>query len=270
MSSCPTLPKAAEAPSAESVFFAGNGGLRIAYEAIGDGEPLVLIPGYSQSRRAWELAGFVREFAARGRMVILIDPRGHGQSDKPHAPSAYADNLLGSDVTAVLDRLGIGKADLLGYSRGGTIAIATAIAHPERVRRLALGGSHPYAEDMSAFRNAVAPGLGNWIGVIEANAGPLPCAAREMFLANDVEALRAAVADDRPDLSAELAARAIPTLLYAGSEDSLAPCARRFAAATGADFLELPDLNHFQAFFAVDAVVAAVERLDRLLADGKP
>jgi len=78
-----------------------------------------------------------------------------------------------------------------------------------------------------------------------------------MFLANDVQALRAAVAEDRPDFSAELAALPIPTVLYAGSRDPVAAAANRFAAETGAGYFELQGLNHFEAFFAVEPVLAA-------------
>ena len=238
-----------------SVAFADSQGVQIAFEVVGEGDPIVLVPGFSQSRQAWKDAGHVEALLARGRQVILIDPRGHGDSDKPRDPSAYRPELLASDVVAVLDRLAIEQADLLGYSRGGAIAIAAAIAHPERLRRVIVGGAHPYAEDMTPFRRAIGPGLENWIGTIERNVGPLPDSARAMFLANDPEALRAAVAADRADVSAELAESGVPVLFYVGERDPRAHDVRRFVADFGGAFVELPELNHFEAFFAIDPVV---------------
>jgi pimeloyl-ACP methyl ester carboxylesterase len=252
------LPKVA---AQASTSFVQSDAIRIAYEVVGEGDPIVLIPGFSQSRVAWKAAGFVDAFVARGRQVILLDPRGHGESDKPHEPSAYRLELLATDLTAVLDELEIDQVDLLGYSRGGATAIATAIYRPARVRSIIVGGAHPYAEDMGPFRDAVAAGIDGWISVIESNVGPLPTDARAMFLANDATALRAAVAIDRPNLARELVASGVPALFYAGSEDPRAEAARRFADTTTATYVELDGLNHFQAFFATTLVVEAAEQL---------
>lgn len=247
------------------VQYARSDGYRIAYEIIGEGEPLAVIPGFSQSADAWKQTGHVDAFVASGRKVILIDPRGHGSSDKPHDPEAYRFDVVADDVVAVLDSIGIGRADLIGYSRGGWIAMATAILHPQRVRAVIAGGAHPYAEDMSLFRQAIAGGLRDWIGLIETNAGPLPAEARSMIMANDVDALRAAVSGDRRDRSRALAESGVQVLLYAGSEDRRAGPTRKFAReAPNARFTELPGLNHFQAFFAVAPVVALVERVGTL------
>lgn len=240
---------------------ADNDGVRIAYEVIGEGDPIVLIPGFSQSRRVWRDAGFVNALVSRGRRVILVDPRGHGESDKPHDPSAYQLDVLADDIVAVLDAADVQRADLLGYSRGGAISIATAVHHPSRVRSIVAGGAHPYEEDMTPFRDAIADGLHGWISVIESKVGLLPQDARAMFLANDERALRAAVAQDRPDLAEDLAASGVPALFYAGSDDPRAVAARRFANDTTASYLELDGLNHFQAFFAKTPVIEAVEHL---------
>lgn len=248
-----------------STTFAQNDGVRIAFEVIGEGEPIVLIPGFSQSRLDWKDAGFVDAFVARGRQVVLIDPRGHGDSGKPHEPDGYRRELLASDIIAVLNQLKIRKADMLGYSRGGANVIAVALHAPNRVRSVTLGGSHPFAQNMGFFRDIVADGLDRWVAVIEKSVGPLPGAARARFLANDVEALRAAVASDRSDLSAALRATGIPVLLYAGTSDPLHEPAQRYAEDGTALFLALPGLNHMQAFFAVEPVVEAVEKMRETL-----
>src|ERR1700752_4618190 len=95
--------------------FASNNGVRIHYETIGEGRPLVLHHGTSGSGADWIDLGFVSALRA-GRQLILIDSRGHGQSDKPHDPAAYDLALRVADVVSVLDQLGHQKADFLGYS----------------------------------------------------------------------------------------------------------------------------------------------------------
>lgn len=259
----------ASPPDAPLTSYAVHNGVRIAYEVSGEGEPLVLIPGISQSRGAWEAAGFVEAFVRSGRKVITVDPRGHGDSDKPHDPAAYEANLVADDIISVLDALRIEKADLLGYSRGGWIAMSTAIRYPRRVRLVVAGGAHPYAEDLAPFRRAFSGELEQWVALIERRVGALPENARAMFLANDVHALRAAVAADRADVSRALVNSGVSLLLYAGSEDPRAPLALRFAQSTPrAEYLEIPGQDHFQAFFNPDRVAEAVDMRLRELAQG--
>ncbi len=67
--------------------YADNEGVRIFYEVVGDGPPLVLQHGMMMSLRRWSMAGYVDALKSKYRL-ILIDARGHGQSDKPHDPAA--------------------------------------------------------------------------------------------------------------------------------------------------------------------------------------
>jgi pimeloyl-ACP methyl ester carboxylesterase len=166
-----------------------------------------------------------------------------------------------ADVIAVLDVLSIGTADVLGYSMGGAIAMAAVAQYPDRCRAAIVGGAQPYGQSMAVYRNALREGLDGWIEIIERYVGELPDEARAMFLRNDVVALRAAVADDRPDLSRDLAAVANPLLFYAGSHDPVHDAALAFAGTFGRPFASLWGLNHMQAFFAVDDVVAAAQTL---------
>ena len=143
-------------------------GLRIAYEVVGDGNPLMLVPGFSQSRGDWKQTGLVEAFVNAGRKVILVDPRGHGSSDKPHDPAAYRSAAVATDLIAVMDRLEIAVADVLGYSRGAWIAIATAIHHPERVRAVIGGGCASVRrghEQFSCRRKQRARAVGQAVGV---------------------------------------------------------------------------------------------------------
>jgi pimeloyl-ACP methyl ester carboxylesterase len=242
--------------------YAESDGLQIAYEVHGNGAPIMLIPGFTQSRDAWKISGHVAALVNAGWRVILIDPRGHGASDKPHDPAAYGVDAVVRDIVALLNKLQIGTVVLVGYSRGSWVAMATAIRFPHRVRAVIAGGAHPYAEDMSAFRNAIAGGLDHWIDLLESRTGSLSPDARAMVLANDPRALHRIVANDREDLSTDLARSGIPVLLYSGSNDPRSAAARQFAATTpSADFVEVQDLDHFQGFFAVEPVVTLAERV---------
>lgn len=73
---------------------------------------------------------------AEDRRVILIDHRSHGLS--PLASGRYDIEDVADDVVGILDEIGVGEVDVVGYSMGGTIAQALAGRHPGRVRRLAL------------------------------------------------------------------------------------------------------------------------------------
>jgi pimeloyl-ACP methyl ester carboxylesterase len=95
----------------------GQDGARVYFEDEGDdGAPVILHDGFADSvedLREWALADAL---ASEGFRVILADHRGHGRSDKPHDPAAYAMPLRVADAVAILDRLGIARADFVGRS----------------------------------------------------------------------------------------------------------------------------------------------------------
>jgi pimeloyl-ACP methyl ester carboxylesterase len=121
-----------------------SGGFELAYDDIGDkewGRPVVLLHGYASNRtEGWRRMGWYGAFERKRIRVLGLDWRGHGDSAKPHHPQAYAREQMVGDVFALLDRLGIGRADLFGYSMGARLAIHAALAQPDRVPDLILGG----------------------------------------------------------------------------------------------------------------------------------
>jgi pimeloyl-ACP methyl ester carboxylesterase len=244
-------------------------GTRIAYEVVGDGAPLVLLHGFTESHEIWREVGYVEGLQRSGRRLILIDCRGHGGSGKPHEPREYSALNCADDVVAVLDRLHIARTDVFGHSMGGAIGFALAALHPTRVRGLIVIGAHPLAQDMSSYRNAIDSGMARWIQILEHEAGPLSEAARRRQFANDVSALRACVAKDRPDRSAFLASSRASILAIAGALDPLRPLIERFANEHGAEYVELDNLGHVAAFLAVDKVLARVETFVERLATGE-
>jgi pimeloyl-ACP methyl ester carboxylesterase len=122
--------------------FVVNQGVRIHYETIGNGPVLVMHHGTSGSGADWIDRGYVDALKA-DHQVILPDARGHGQSGKPHDPTAYDLALRTSDVVSILDELEIHKADYFGYSLGGWIGFGLAKHAPDRFRSFIFGGAHP-------------------------------------------------------------------------------------------------------------------------------
>ena len=125
---------------------ANNDGIRIHYHVEGSGPPVVLHAGFTVDMHAWYEWGYVDALKSEYQL-ILVDPRGHGQSDKPHDPAAYEMALRAGDVIAVLDDLGIGQTHYLGYSMGGRIGFDIAKLASTRLRSLMIGGSNPFASN---------------------------------------------------------------------------------------------------------------------------
>lgn len=118
-----------------------SNGVSIHYEDFGgEGRPLVLLHGFGADLRLnWVATKWVETLTPL-RRVIAIDARGHGLSDKPHDPAAYAGDTPANDVIALLDHLGIEKADLFGYSMGGHTSLRLLAAHRERFHSVVIGG----------------------------------------------------------------------------------------------------------------------------------
>jgi pimeloyl-ACP methyl ester carboxylesterase len=109
----------------------GAGSLTLSGESAGEGPPVVLLHGLSATRR--HVVQGSRHLIRRGYRLIAYDARGHGASD-PAARYEYAD-LVG-DLAAVLDRLELERAALVGSSMGAATALAFALDHPDRVPAL--------------------------------------------------------------------------------------------------------------------------------------
>jgi len=120
------------------VSFAANGDVRIAYEAGGEGEPVLLVHGLGYDRRGW---GSLPDLLAQEHFVLLVDNRGVGESDFPPGPYTVAE--MASDAVAVLDAAAIERAHVLGVSLGGYIAQEIALSYPGRVDRLVLCSTSP-------------------------------------------------------------------------------------------------------------------------------
>ena len=242
--------------------YADNRGIRIHYRVEGEGSPLVLQHGFTQSIDDWYEFGYVDAFK-RDYRLILVDARGHGQSDKPHDLCAYGLDKWVTDITSVVDAMGVAKAHFWGYSMGGWIGFGMAKYAHDRVDRLVIGGSHPYARDQSPARQFFRAHLGDsndeFISALENRFGARVSTARKARLrAVDREAWLA-LSQDRPELSDILAGMRMPTCLYAGDADPLCPQAKAASQLIpGAVFFSLPGLTHPGAFQNLDLVLPRV------------
>jgi 3-oxoadipate enol-lactonase len=118
--------------------YAQVGDIKLYYEVQGDGPPIVLIPGLGADTR---LFANVVPLLATTHQVVMLDPRGGGQSDKPKGQ--YSIEQMAEDVAGLFGTLGIASADVVGYSMGGKIALQLAAGHPELVDHLVLGATAP-------------------------------------------------------------------------------------------------------------------------------
>jgi len=119
-------------------------GININYKVEGQGEPLVMIMGFTANRSSWmpQIPFFKKYYR-----VITFDNRGVGKSDKP--PGPYSTKMMADDTVRLMDLLGIEKAHIMGASMGGMIAQELAINYPQRVMKLVLACTYACQDETS-------------------------------------------------------------------------------------------------------------------------
>lgn len=118
-------------------------GTNIHYELIGEGPPLVLQHGLLSDLGSWKRRGYVAALK-NSFQLILVDSRGHGESDKPDESEAYELRARVTDLATVLNQLDINQAHYMGYSMGGWMGYGIAIYMPQRFKSLIIGGFGPF------------------------------------------------------------------------------------------------------------------------------
>jgi len=120
-------------------------GINLYYESYGRGQPIVFIPGTGFAGNVWIESQ--AEELARSHQVIVHDPRGCGRST--HAKGVYTIDVMGNDVVALLEHLGLPHAHVIGHSMGGRIGLSIALNFPGKVKSLiiAAGGSGPAGKE---------------------------------------------------------------------------------------------------------------------------
>ncbi len=227
-------------------------GVQIAYidvppEGHDRGEPILLIHGFASNHRVnWVNPRWVETLTHSGRRVVAFDNRGHGASQKLYAPRDYRADLMARDAANLLGRLGIERADVMGYSMGARIAAFLTLGRPELVRSLILGG----------LGDRLVHGAGLPVGIAEAMEAPslddLSDPMQRMFRAfadqtkSDRAALAACARGSRQTLTAAAVARiAQQTLVAVGARDVVAGDAAKLAAMMPmAEALVIPGRDH--------------------------
>ena len=151
-------------------------GLKMYYEMYGHGNPLVLLHGGGSTIET--SFGLIIPLLAKHRQVIGIELQAHGHTNDRDTDLTFAQDA--ADVAALLNDLGIAKADILGFSNGGHTAIEIALRHPNQVNKIILA---------STFykRSAAAPQF--WEGFEGATIDMMPEALKDGYLkANNDEA----------------------------------------------------------------------------------
>ena len=212
------FPKRAES---EAGHYAPVNGLRLYYELYGTGEPLVLLHG---GMGGIGMFTPILPALAQSRQVIAVELQACGHTADIDRPMDFP--FLADDIAALLEYLEMEKADILGYSMGGGVALQTAIRHPQRVRRLVVV-SFPCASR-------------GWYPPVHQAMGTITAEVAATWVGSPMHAAYVAVAprpEDWPtmaaktgqmvaqvyDWSAEVAALPMPTMLVVGDADSIPP-----------------------------------------------
>jgi class 3 adenylate cyclase len=234
-------------------------GVRIAYATVGEGPPLVFVPGwishlevdwqFPQTRRLWE--AYAEHFT-----FVRLDKRGTGLSDRNVGD--YSLDARVRDLEAVVDHLRLKRFALFGISEGGPTSIEYVVRHPRRVTRMLLYGTFARGNGLSgsadlreAVRSVVRAewGLGStlmsdlFLGQDASPASTQFFSAYQRMGANPEDALAMLDADVAIDISDVLHRVGVPTLIVHARDDRIVPIelGREIAAGIpNARFMSVP------------------------------
>jgi pimeloyl-ACP methyl ester carboxylesterase len=223
---------------------ADSDGVRIHYELAGTGDLLVVIGGLGV--HTGEYRPLIDALAHHHR-VLAADNRGVGSSDQPDQPYSYG--MMAADTLAAMDTVGVGVADIVGFSMGARIAIELCLAHPERVRTLTLIAGRPAGR--SRRRTRMLARIGAAVG------------------GDDGRGMRRQLeAGNGYDVRGRLRNVSVPTLVLHGRRDlvvSIADSRELGRLIPGAEFHLMPG-GHLAVLRA--QAVAYAERIDAFTAEG--
>jgi pimeloyl-ACP methyl ester carboxylesterase len=227
-----------------------HGPIEIAYLEEGEGDPIMLVHGFASNKEInWVHPGWVSTLTGAGRRAIALDNRGHGASTKLYEPDDYHVDLMVGDVCALLDHLGLDRADVMGYSMGARVAAFMAARRGDRVRSVVLGG----------LGIKLVEGLGLPDGIAEALEVPSLADATDPMgrqyrafaeqTGSDLRALAACLRGSRQQMSpAEAKTIRPPMLIAVGTRDEVAGSPHPLAALVPhAEVVDIPGRDHMLA-----------------------
>ena len=180
--------------------------IKHAYIEKGSGAPLILLHGNGESKEYFE---YQIPYFAKDYRVIALDTRGHGGTPKGTKPFKLWQ--FAEDLKDFMEVKGIDKADILGFSDGGNIAVLFALKYPEKVDQLILNGANIFPEGLAE------PGYSKILAAYERNKAALPEHPEKQ---DRFDMLALMVEEPKIDPK-ELAALTMPVLVIAGTEDMI-------------------------------------------------
>lgn len=271
---------AGAAPAKTQDQFFDSNGVKIHYIVEGEGEPVLLIHGFSASiPTQWGMPGIIRTLSQKYK-VIAYDNRGHGMSDKPHDPALYGNEMV-MDAVRMLDHLKIEKAHVVGYSMGGFITMRLLVTHPERLLSAAPCGAgwgqkdSPRLSSMNELADSLEQGKGfaplfnalTPVGQPKPSEERLANMNRMMTSMNDVQALAACIRGmlrDMYETEAELRANKVPTLAIIGEIDPIkANLDPMVGVMTNLDVQVIPGADHMTAFGKAEFVQGLMAHIEK-------
>jgi pimeloyl-ACP methyl ester carboxylesterase len=249
--------------------FTGPDGVRLCYEIVGEGPPLLLHLGSGCDSTLWQRAGYLEPLSKSYRCIVF-DHRGHGRSDKPRGPEANHLDRYVADVVALQDHAGIGRSAFWGYSAGISVGLKLALDHPTRVSAMVGSGGMGQAtpeqiRELVASRVAELRQYG-WEKLLDRfdkqEPEPVPEWMKEQIRATDTQQFIdwfLALPDWDWDDWASLPQIATPTLFMVGElEDPKDETARAAGLMPNATRVRIPGQGHINAFLKSAVVLPEV------------
>ena len=204
----------------------------VGYRVVGSGPPLVLIMGYAGTMEVWD-PRLVHALARHNR-VVMFDNAGVGRTQPlpGERTAALTIDAMADQTSALIDTLGLGRPDVLGWSMGGMIAQALAVLHPAQVRRLVLCATYPGTGTVVPSQAAIQTGSlfpANQVNAYDAFTAAIseyPAAPAASADAKTAQAAAVTKWWDGTDAAGRKIARiSVPTLIADGTDDQLDPVA---------------------------------------------
>jgi len=227
-----------------------HGAVEIAYLDEGEGDPIILVHGFASSKNVnWVYPTWVSELKKAGRRVIALDNRGHGDSGKLYDAAQYEIAIMAGDVIALLDHLGIARADVMGYSLGSRMTAVLARSQPKRLRSAIFGGIGIGLIEGGGPGENVAQALeADSLGDVTDPVGRTFRAFADQTR-SDRRALAACLRGSRRLMTKDQAAEiAVPVLIAVGTSDEIAGSAEGLGKIIpGSQVLNIPNRDHMRA-----------------------
>lgn len=239
--------------------FAELEGVRMYYEDVGEGEPIVLIGGIGANHRFWKSMVPLLP----GYRVITLDNRGVGSTE--YDGEEIRVDQMADDIVHLLDHLGIRKAHMVGWSMGSEICMSLGVRHMDRMQTLTLVSSFQYRPYRSAYfmktiSKMAAEGRSNaeslhvaitafcfpetYFSDLGENDADVPMPRR---FEDPAKVYQQIVAMDHFDLGDRIDEIRVPTLVVHGGDDIMVEPKKAHAvrdAIEGCTYLEIPGVGH--------------------------